>query len=89
MAKDRGALRRELSQYANCSAEAISNGSQAMVKFFIDDAKHDIAMLAEALEALITEVDGVVPEYESTPGDLQYAVEQARAALLLAKGERG
>lgn len=49
MSGQTGRLRRDLSQYAGCSPEAISNGSQAMVRFFIDDAKHDVATLATAL----------------------------------------
>lgn len=45
-----GKLRRKLSQYADCSPTAISNGSPAMNSYFISDAKHDIAALANALQ---------------------------------------
>ena len=38
-------MRRDPCQYANCSPDAISQGSQAQMKFFVDDAKHDIAWL--------------------------------------------
>lgn len=44
-----GALRRQLLQYANCSPDAISGGSQAMIRFFVSDAQHDIAVLSDAL----------------------------------------
>ena len=49
-------MRRAFSQYECCSPEAISQGSQAQVMFFVRDAKHDIAALraseAELVEAL-------------------------------------
>jgi hypothetical protein len=43
-------LKRPLSSYANCTARAISDGSPAQVFHFVEDAKHDIAAMAKALE---------------------------------------
>lgn len=42
-------MKRKLSQYANCTARAISDGSPAQVFHFVEDAKHDISLLAKAL----------------------------------------
>ena len=49
MTSTAGKLHRQLLQYANCSPDAISNGSQAMIRFFVADAQHDIAVLSDAL----------------------------------------
>jgi len=43
-------LRRPLSTYAGGSPRAISDGSSAQVFYFVDDATHDIATLAAALQ---------------------------------------
>jgi hypothetical protein len=45
-------MRRDPSQYANCSPDAISQGSQAQMRFFVDDAKHDIALLVARVAEL-------------------------------------
>jgi hypothetical protein len=42
-------LRRSLDQYANCTPAAVSGGSQAQMAYFVEDAKHDIAALVQAL----------------------------------------
>lgn len=46
-------LRRSLKTYASGSPRAVSDGSPAQVFYFVDDATHDIAVLAGALERLI------------------------------------
>lgn len=45
-------LRRDLRRYANTDPAAIANGSSAQTRYFVDDAKHDIRVLAERIEAL-------------------------------------
>ena len=42
-------MRRSLDQWAGCSPEAISKGSEAQMAYFVADAKHDIALLASGL----------------------------------------
>lgn len=49
-------LRRELSRYASVSPQAIAEGSAAQVAFFVEDAKHDIAVLAGRVSELETEI---------------------------------
>jgi hypothetical protein len=45
-------LRRSLKTYASGSPRAVSDGSTAQVFYFVDDATHDIAVLADALGRL-------------------------------------
>lgn len=50
-------LVRTLAGYAGCSADAIASGSKAQVMYFIDDAKADIATLADENERLRAELN--------------------------------
>lgn len=40
-------LQRTLEQYANCTASGVAGGSKAQMMYFVEDAKKDIATLAE------------------------------------------
>ena len=40
-------LQRTLEQYANCTASGVVGGSKAQMMYFVEDAKKDIATLAE------------------------------------------
>jgi hypothetical protein len=42
-------MRRKLSQYQGCTPEGVSGGSEAHMRFFVADAKADIAELVSAL----------------------------------------
>lgn len=55
-------MRRKLSQYANCTPRAVSDGSPAQVFHFVEDAKHDIAELAAANERLRKAITGAIEE---------------------------
>jgi hypothetical protein len=55
-------MRRKLSQYANCTARAVSDGSPAQVFNFVEDAKHDIAELAAENDRLRKVIIGAIGE---------------------------
>jgi len=40
-------LQRTLEQYANCTASGVAGGSKAQMMYFVENAKKDIATLAE------------------------------------------
>jgi hypothetical protein len=68
-------LRRTLDQYANCTPAAVSGGSQAQMYYFVEDAKHDIAALAEALR----KIDKLASRHET--GAIGKAQQIARIAI--------
>lgn len=49
-------LKRKLTQYSNCSPDAIAQGSSAQMMYFVADAKHDIAILSARIEAQEAEI---------------------------------
>ena len=52
-------LRRSLKTYASGSPRAVSDGSPAQVFYFVDDATHDIAVLAGELAGVVRILDAV------------------------------
>lgn len=69
-------MKRKLSQYANCTARAVSDGSPAQVYHFVEDAKHDIAEMAKALR---TARDAIVKTECPRPISHEMAVDCAKA----------
>jgi hypothetical protein len=70
-ARAAGKLNRSLSQYAGCNPQTMATvASMVAVENFVIDAKHDIAVLAEALRACVEQ--------------LAYFAEPDQAAILAA-----
>jgi len=47
-------LRRTLSQYAGCTPNGVASGSKAQMMYFVEDAKADIAALAQSNGELLS-----------------------------------
>lgn len=81
-------LRRSLSTYQGCTPEGVSGGSEAQMRFFVADAKADIATLSSALfeakEALSYAMRGTADadqsdKYAATIARITAALETAGA----------
>lgn len=81
-------MQRTLAQYANCTPESVSGGSQAQMLYFVADAKRDIATLAhnnarlvDALQDCVALIRGDLSGPMQREGVLKEAADTLAAVL--------
>lgn len=80
-------MRRALEQYASCSPDAIASGSKAQMMYFVEDAKADIALLAEQLDDARLERDEAITNGQDRIADLGAELDQAAGFIEIHKDE--
>lgn len=80
-------LKRKLTQYSNCSPDAIAQGSSAQMMYFVADAKHDIAILSARIEAQEAEIARLRKEASENNFKRQINIEFDGDDILICDGD--